>query len=753
MTLVLVENEGSKIHEFHRLENGKPVHKTFNFKPYFFYQNEKGAYRTLMGERASRVVARKPSDIKFLRERFTKTYEDDVVYTNRFIIDRYYDKAIKETDLRRWYLDIEVDDTRGYDIIKTYESPITSITLYDSYKKLYITLLNDRDIERKNKKEAVKPFKTEVELLEFFVKLVKNLNPDMITAWNISFDMPYIIERMKKLGMNPDDISRMGSTILTEDMMKVKGRVTLDMLQAYKKMTFNQLSSYALDFVARQELNETKEKYKGKIQDMDDEKFLKYNQRDVELLVLLDEKLHITEFFDTIRRIAKVNFHDVFSNKRVVDGFVLTKAKKENIVLPAVDRNAKRVKFEGAFVKQPPQGLHKYVSAFDFKSLYPSIIMQFNMSYETFIYPSDVGKFKEEDVISIDGKYHFRKDIKGFASSIMEELMDLRTKYKRLMKKATDRIEEKSYNLMQAAVKVIMNSYYGVTTSPFFRLFRPQVGAAITHCGRRLIKKAEEFVQDKMGFEVVIIDTDSVYAKTCADGPEEGLKVSQEIHNKMENIWTPFLEQFNAHPNRKIIMEHEKMYERLLTIGVKKRYAGHVIWKDGSWLKKKKLDTKGMSTVRSDFPLMAQKFLKEMLTRILEGRSQKDCDDYIKSFKEEFKKGDVMEIGFPTSIKSKEAYKNNPMQKRAAENSEKWLDIPYIGGSKIRYYFIKKTPDDIPYDNVFVFDGEIPEGFELDWKKTFQRIVGNPLEPIYESIGWNKNKLHDPGQTGLNEWW
>lgn len=1103
--MILVESNRDIIYEFSRDDSGKQITKKIKKKPYFYYADKKGPFTTLTGEKASRCICNKPQDIIKLRDNYVKTFEDDVKFPIRHIIDKYYDTEIKKSNIRKWYLDIEVDDSQGFENIQIFMSPITSIGFYDSYNKKHYTLLLQKNINKNDKDHSVKSFETEKELLEFFVQLIKYMDPDLITAWNIMFDMPYIINRMSANNLNPHSLSRINQTIHMDDYLSIKGRVTLDLLQAYKKLTFNQLSSYALEFVAQQELGEGKEKYKGKLSDLDAQTFLEYNKRDVELLVILDEKIHIIDFFDTIRRMAKCNFHDVFSNKRIVDSFVLTKAKQKNIVLPGYNPLAQKVKFEGAYVKEPPKGLHSFISALDFKclapdeivyttkgykkvqelkigdeslsldgkknkireivknkatsimhielsdgsllkvtpnhimpilgigdiksamlqkgmtllkpvmknnnlskytfdelyelvgifisegniyrkkrfikdkqhpkgrystvsqtyictkkhekdfrkridyllkkycpynlqwkeytkdgyksyriydtrkevydwfnnlislntlenitktksrmrsfvtgvfksdanwnkqrhsiqyhnskkdvfniishclsilgighnvwttknkygnnksqqyyleinygsdiknifrwfkwdsyrdnaitkiktsintkdyipikiikieyhkkdqyvydismerqespyfvhngiythnSLYPSIIMQFNMSYETFIPLDQVHEYPSDRVINIEGKYHFLKDVKGFASEIMEELMDERAKVKKLMyaaRQKKDKIEEHVQDMVQYAIKVIANSYYGVTTSPYFRLFRPEIGAAITKCGRNLIKFADKFCTQR-GLQSVIIDTDSVYIDTQTDNLDDAIKVSENLNNDMEQQWEIFLDQYNAGPNRKIIMEHEKVYKTLMTIGVKKRYCGNVIWKDGYKLDKPKMDVKGLSVIRSDYPLKAQAFLKHVLELILAKKGSEECFSYIQKFKDEFKQSNVDEIGFPTSVKSRHQYKNYPIHVRASENSQKYLNIPYVGGSKVRYYFVKKTPNNIPFDDVWVFKDEIPDGFEIDWERTFERIINNPLEPFYDSLGWDFDKVKDPQQSKLNDW-
>jgi len=747
--LILVENEGPIIWVFSRDEERKTVMKSIDFVPYFYIPATDGKYYSLTGERLKKKTLTSPKEMEGVRFNYDTTYESDIVYTNRYIIDNYYNQAITPVPIRIMYLDIEVDDSHGFEKIDQYAMPITAISFYDNFEKIYYTLLLKREEITIGGNHKVKSFNTERELLRFFMDVVCKLDPDLITAWNVDFDMPYILNRMKQNNLNINKLSRINKTFFFNDVMKIKGRVILDLLHAYRKLTQGEKSSYALEFVAQQELGEGKEKYRGVLNDLKDEKFILYSKRDVELLVMLDEKLKIIDFFDTIRRLAKVNFHDVFSNKRIIDSFVLCKAKRDGIVLPAQDPTNKRQTFEGAYVKEPPAGRHPWVVALDFKSLYPSIMMQFNMSYETLVVPGTelFKKLQEKNLlIKITDDTYFRKDIKGFANSVLEELMEERSKYKKAMRDALDKVEKHAYDQMQYAVKVIMNSYYGVTASPYFRLYKPKIAAAITYMGRQLIMHTENYLESK-GYETVIADTDSTYIKTGAGSLKQAENIGNALTEQINDLWEDYLKGYNAQPNRKIIMEFEKIYQALLTIGVKKRYAGLVVWKDGQQTSQPRTDIKGMSVVRSDFPSRAQVFLKGMLQLILLGKGRNDCLKYIKEFKKDFKKGDIDEIGFPTSVKAE--YKNNPIQLRASNNSREHLGLNIPAGSKIKYYFVKKTPKKIPFDDAWVFQGELPEGFELDWDRAFQRVITNPLTPIFDAMGW---KLNYTLQDFIPEW-
>ncbi len=736
--MILVENIKSRIYVFGR-EGKIPYIKQYDFKPYFYIPDKNGDYVSLTGKRLRKIVANTPDDVKVLRRNFPEHYEADVLFVNRFIIDNFYKSEILREEIRKFYFDIEVDDSVGYDAVFSYRQPIISITIYDNFTKKYYTIHTRNLDNSKTENHIIIGLSSEEALLKFFVKLLNRLDPDILIGWNVWFDISYILERMIKYNLNINNLSRINRTIYIPEnkVAKIYGRIVFDLMEGYRHISLNQLPSYSLEFVSQYEIGEGKEKFHGTVNNLSVDKLISYNKRDVELLKLLDEGLHIIDLFDTVRRIAKVNFNDVFSAKRVIDSFCLSYAKKLGIVLPSQLENAEKPVFEGAYVKQPPSGLHDWVIGLDFKSLYPSIIRQFNMSYETYL------TSPEEGCINIDNKYYFKPNPVGFIPRIVDYFINERKKFKILMKKSKSEMEYKSYYLSQWALKILANATYGVITTPFFRLFNPKIGEAITYMGRRFIKFADSKWKEK-GYEVVIIDTDSTYVKVKAESLEDAVKQGEELYNFINSLWDGFLDQFNAAPNKYMEMEFEKVYNPLLTIGVKKRYAGLIVWKDGKVSDKPEMDVKGLQIIRSDFPIKAQKFLRDVVYSILKGDTRKDITDMIKKFKKEFKQAPVEEIGFPTSLKPEYIYKNKPIQLRAMLNSQKYLNIPYKEG-KIRYYFVKKTPKDIPFDNVWVFEDKIPEGFELDWDRFFERIIKNPLEPIFKALNW---KLH----TTLSEY-
>jgi len=370
--MITIENKDNIIYLFGR-NNKEPYTKIIDtFEPYFYVEDNRGKYTSIEGKKLKRIIAPKPSDIKIMRQRYLETWEADVVYVNRYIIDEI--KEIPKETPRICYLDIEIKRTeRGYEGSRYANNPILSITCYDNFDKEYKVFC-----------------KEEKEMLKDFIRYIQKTDPDILVAWNgDAFDFPFLINRIMKVGLYVHALGRGGKCMTTKYGAKIFGRVLFDLMGAYKKHFSGGRGreSWSLEYISQYELGEGKEEYRGELDDLfinDKEKFLKYNKRDVELLVMLDEKLHIIEFFDEIRRLANCKFEDVFMNSKTADCLCLRYAKENGFVLPSV-REHPYEKYEGAYVKDSEAKLHKDIAVFDMRSLYPSIMLAFNVSPECLV--------------------------------------------------------------------------------------------------------------------------------------------------------------------------------------------------------------------------------------------------------------------------------------------------------------------------------------------------------------------------------
>ncbi len=388
-------------------------------------------------------------------------------------------------------MDIECEDERGFP--EPERDAIICITAWDSFTKEYSTYIfspgSDRDLSALHKQDGksngcfarasheISTFSTETEMLRSFAEYIRRTDPDILSGWNfLDFDLPYITKRMEALGLSPAALSRMEG--LTE-RNAIRGRAVFDLLEAYKKMHSTQAESYRLDAVAEAELGDSKVRYKGTICELWRENpclLVEYNYKDVELCVAINEKNKIIEFYREIARYVGCPLDKTLNSSNVIDIFVLRKAHGR-YVLPSKGFAAAN-EFEGATVFDPSRGVKENVVVLDLKSLYPMAMMTINASPET--------KDKDGELKAPNG-IRFRKHPDGLTRSIISDLLTERDEKKRLRNEYPFGSREYIlYDLQQNVLKVIMNTYYGVSGYTRFRLYDREIGSAITSVGRAI---------------------------------------------------------------------------------------------------------------------------------------------------------------------------------------------------------------------------------------------------------------------------
>jgi DNA polymerase I len=309
------------------------------------------------------------------------------------------------------------------------------------------------------------------------MKVIKNVDPDILTGWNSDrFDLPFVVDRLNTNNIPTSLLSRMSQTVepyhTTEgEIYKIRGRIVIDYLKAFKKVHIKEMDSYSLENVAQEELGHGKIDIKDLPETMWKEKrydeLLRYNKMDVQLMVELDEKLRIIEFLDKISTIASCDFADTLYNSRIVDSYILKYTSERGIILPSRKFTNGRSNYSGGKVLYPEVGLHKNVTIADMASLYPSIIRTFNLSPETMQSESRV------------------RDEVGLVPILLKDLLILRQQYR-----------NEGRDTEQAVVKTIANSMYGVLALPTFRLYTPSMAAEVTRRGREIIELLKKEVDN-----------------------------------------------------------------------------------------------------------------------------------------------------------------------------------------------------------------------------------------------------------------
>jgi DNA polymerase I/DNA polymerase-2 len=830
-----VEGSGDRerpvLHVFGRTEDNTAEHvRVHGFRPYFYAPTEnldeddltddvitgsEDSYESIRGEELTKIYGRTPRDVGNVRDKF-EHYEADILFPNRLLIDkdifsgvRVPDRRADEddaiyvhhdelepcevaADLRVNTFDIEVDDRSGFP--EDGEEPIVCLTSHDSYRDEYIAWLYEAPDATTESPESVpdydpltddadidvRVFDDEGAMLDAFLSYVEDTDPDVLTGWNFDdFDAPYFIDRLDELDpysdhdLDSDRLSRV-EEVWTSGWggPSVKGRVVFDLLYAYQRTKYSELDSYRLDAVGEQELGVGKERYPGDIGDLwedDPERLLEYNLRDVELCVEIDRKQSIVAFWDEARKIVGCKLEDATTPGDAVDMYVLHKAFG-NFVLPSKGQQDAE-EFEGGAVFDPITGVKENVSVLDLKSLYPMSMVTINASPETKVDPDEY----DGDTYRTPTGVHFRKEPDGIIREMVDELLDEREEKKALRDDHDPDSEPyERYDRQQAAVKVIMNSLYGVFGWDRFRLYDRAMSAGVTSTNREVIDFTEQAAND-FGYEVAYGDTDSVMLElgdgvSKADAIEESFDIEAHINDAYDEFAR---EQLNADEHR-FQIEFEKLYRRFFQAGKKKRYAGHIVWKEGKDVDD--VDITGFEYQRSDIAPITKEVQKEVIDLVVREGDVEAVEEYVHGVIEDFRAGEVSldDIGIPGGIgKRLDNYDTDTAQVRGAKYANLLLGTNFDRGSKPkRLYLAKVHPDffrSFEQDNPGVDDDplyvefkrdpdvicyeyadQIPDDFEVDYDKMLDKTLKGPIERILEAldVSWEEVKTGQT-QTGL----
>ncbi|WP_424000014.1 DNA-directed DNA polymerase [Haloarcula salina] len=801
-------------------------------------------YESIRGERLTKVFGQTPRDVGQMRDDFDH-YEADILFPNRLLIDKDITSGVRvparelddgslkvhheevtptevTADLRVNTFDIEVDDRHGFP--EDGEETIICLTSHDSYRDEYVVWLyespdgidgpaalsqyeairEDADFEA-----DVRVFEEEEAMLEAFVDYIVETDPDVLTGWNFDdFDAPYFLDRLEELQSFDHDYDLSVDRLSRVDEVwrsgwggpDIKGRVVFDLLYAYKRTQFSELESYRLDAVGEQELGVGKERYTGDIGDLwedDPERLLEYNLRDVELCVELDREQDIVDFWDEVRTFVGCKLEDATTPGDAVDMYVLHKLHGE-FALPSKGQQESE-DYEGGAVFDPITGVRENVTVLDLKSLYPMCMVTTNASPETKVDPDTY----DGDTYRAPNGTHFRKEPDGVIREMVDELLTEREEKKAQRNSFDpDNPEYERFDRQQAAVKVIMNSLYGVLGWDRFRLYDKEMGAAVTATGREVIDYTDEVVASE-GYEVVYGDTDSVMLQLGDIGPADvdgDVTVTDEMREKhpemsddelellaatiekgfeLEELINASYDEFaserlNADDHR-FQIEFEKLYRRFFQAGKKKRYAGHIVWKEGKHVDD--IDITGFEYQRSDIAPITKRVQKEVIDRIVHGEDAESIKQYVGDVIEDFQDGNVDydDVGIPGGIGKKlDNYDTDTAQVRGAKYANMLLGTNFQSGSKPKRLYLDRVHSDFfqrieaeegldpqrdplygefrrdPDVICFEYADQVPEEFGVDWDKMLDKTLKGPIARILEAldISWEEVKSGQE-QTGL----
>lgn len=742
---MFVESIGNTIHIFGRTADGERYKKTDKYKNYLYATSNNGAYTTLFGDTVTRQYYDESNrdDVRSaVEENNFKTFEADVPLGIRYYIDSF--DALPEEPLRVGMLDIEVEDRDGFPDMTVFDKPILSICCHDNFKnKMHVFYVNKDKTNVKSDTANYYVFSTEKQMLKTFVKFIKDLDFDIIFAWNGDrFDFPYIFGRMKICNISPEKLSPLHKCNWKTG--KPVGIYWIDLLDAYKKVSTSQLESFSLDYVGKTTVGRGKVEHDGRVGEMwenDIELFLEYNINDVQLMIDIEKTRGIIKYFDTIRRVAFCSFYDVFFNSRVLDCYFLKEAQRKGIILPNKPKFTDEYeKIQGARVIAPIPGLHHYVAVGDVRSLYPTAILTGNMSPETI---DDNGDITVGDTV-------FKSEPRGFVPQVIQSLWDLRQSWKTEMKQYPKGSSEyEMWDNLQTVAKFLLNSIYGVLLMPGSRLFDRRIGAAITYFGRETNMWMEKKILEQ-GYTIILGDTDSIGFVIGVDNPELARMAIEHINDTLHHFCET---RFGSSKFNKMFVEFDKMYKTVLFVAdengeaVKKRYAGLIYVADGKILEKPYLDIKGFDSKRSDTPQFIRNEQKKIFELILTGSGKDDIKSHIKQIRESITSGQMKpeDIAVPCG-----------MSRMLHEYGEKPVPIhihgaryynEYCNGNikkeKLKYIYVKRVPQNYPKTHVVSFVDTAPEGFVWDLERMAIRLVDDKFKNIINSLGWGDQTTLD----------
>ncbi len=696
-----------------RLENNESFITINEFQPYFFvetkdtkkakkvteYKIQETKLKNFQNKEMSKVLIDLPKEIPHTRSDLEnagiKTYESDIKYTTRFLIDNNLQGSIEiegDYDLShetidRIYKNPELKQAEYTPKnLKTFSFDIESdkngkniycISAYSkNYKKSFIV--------SKNKVKNAVSCNNEKELLQEFQEELIKFDPDIITGWNvIDFDLKLLKDKFKKhkipfiLGRdNAPSKLRIESDFFRTSKADLPGRVVLDGLDL-TKTSFIKLENYKLDTAAKQLLGKGKlieklgqEKYQeiDRLYKEDKESLIEYNLLDAELAYRIIYEADLLNL--TIQRslLTGMPLDRVNSSIASLDFLYLQKARESKLVCPTNMSGDREARIKGGYVMDSKPGIYDNVLVLDFKSLYPSVIKTFNID------PSKYHEKKQKGDIESPNKAHFAKE-EGILPHIIQDLW-----------KEREESRKNKNELGRYAIKILMNSFFGVLANPSCRFYNLNIANSITHFGQELIKltakKAEEH-----GYEVIYSDTDSIFVDTKVESKEESNKIGKKLEKEINNFYENYIQK--EYKRKSFLeLEYEKLYLRFLmpklrgsTAGAKKRYAG--------LLENDKIDYVGLETVRSDWTEAAKEFQQELLDRIFH---KKEVTGFIKKFVEDIQAGKKdKDLIYRKSLRKdeKEYTKTTPPHVKAARKLEK------IESSIIEYVLTTEGPEPI----------------------------------------------------------
>ena len=815
--------------------DGKPISRKVKFQPTLYLPSKKPttSWVGIDGTPVEPFKLESMSDAKdFIAEH--GEISNFKVYGNQNYVAQYIQEQFpglpkhNKSFIDVGNFDIEVASDDGFPEPNEAEHPVISIAYLSSkHKVFHVWGLGDFSAEQAKErlKDEYKDYliqyrkcEDEHDLLTKWLIFWENNTPDVITGWNIRlFDIPYIVNRIKNI-MSESESKRLSPwKVVNYRQIGIKGKALdayeiygvqqVDYIDLFQKFgyTYGTQESYALDHIANTVLGEKKLSYQeyGTLHSLykhDHQKFIDYNIRDVLLVDALDKYLDLMDLSMIVAYKGGVNYMDTFGTTAIWDSLIYRYLSDRNIAVPPT-KAQERGDYPGGYVKEPHAGMTQWVTSFDLNSLYPNLIVQYNMSPETLVedpptLPSGVDyylkyatdkRMPEHNVgvpyaIAANGAC-FKKEKRGHLPDIIIKLYDERKQVKKAMLQTKQKFEKTGddklkrdinrFDNTQQAVKILLNSLYGALGNQYFRYYDLKVAEGITLSGQLAVRWAEEnmnkFMNKILGTEkdyVIAMDTDSVYVnmgplvkKLQPKNPVKFIDDAcvQQFQPMLEKAYNAMFTKMNAFDNR-MVMEREAIADKAVWTA-KKRYIMNVHNNEGVQYSEPKLKIQGIEAVKSSTPMVVRNKFKQAYKIILTS-TEEELQKFVKDFYNEFTSLNPEDIASPRGLSaltkwydSAKIYKkstpihvrgallfNHYMKKHGLDKTSE----PLKNGSKIKFCYLK-VPNPM-MENVISFPQFLPKEFELedfiDYDLQFDKTFKEPLKIVTDVIGWNLEKIN-----------
>jgi len=800
-------NEDPIIRIFGKTPEGKTACAFYEgYKPYFYADCNPEVLKILDPENESQVISiekvkktavmgyqeakdfykitlHNPAKTPELRDkvkaRGIKTYEADILFKYRFMNDMdlgslvwikleaepaktgtvsvdncvrvreiRHVKTGQDAPLRFMALDIECVPLKKGTVPEAEKDPVVMISLafntpFRGKDMFVLATRTDGDVVS---------FDSEKEMLEEFVNIIYEYDPDIITGFNINnFDMPYILERMRRNRVSSifgrcKQKHTVARKVMSRYKISVTGRVVVDSYEIVKK-DFS-LARYGLDFVAQSLLKQSKADVKhSEIEKLwtgsreDYKRLVAYAVNDARLALDLVLKLNLIDKYAALSKVSGTLLQDVLDSGETarIENFLFKEFNKRGYILPCkpeasdVDRReaAMGKDLKGGFVLEPDKQLHSYVAVFDFKSMYPSIIRTYNVCPTTILKGVEI----ENPIVSPLGtKFAPKETRSGIIPGILEGLMDKRQSVVKAMKSVKDPAKKRLLNAEQYALKIMANAFYGHMGYARARIYDLDIANTITFTGRYTIQKTKDIIEKELGYGVVYGDTDSVFVKVNEEDMEKIRAIGDKIAKHVSDQLPGFME-----------LQFEKVFKRFLPL-TKKRYMAWSFEPTAEgW--SEKIEMKGIETVRRDWCGLVSESTRNVIEIILKKDDPKAALKYFKSVIDDLLKKNIpLEklVITKSMTKAPRSYAGIQPHIELVKKMQARSEVAPGVGDRIGYVIVKGTGllSKRAEDPIYVME----KGLEIDSQYYIENQLLPPLERIFGVLGFSKPEILGNGR-------